>query len=54
MALFLNKNLLFIDSMRFMNSSLYKLVKSLSHKDFKHLTEEIGSETLKLLKQKGD
>ena len=30
MAFFLNKNLLFIDSMQFMNSSLDKLVKNLS------------------------
>ena len=28
MAFFLNKNLVFIDSMQFMNSSLYKLVKT--------------------------
>ena len=35
MAFTLNKNLLFIDSMLFMNSSLDKLVKNLSDKDFK-------------------
>ena len=45
---------MFIDSMQFMNSSLYKLVKNLSDKDFKYLVEEFGSENLKLLKQKGD
>ena len=49
---FLNKNLLFIDSMQFMNSSLDKLVKNLSDKDFKYLIEEFGSENLELLKQK--
>ena len=53
MAFFLNKNLVFIDSMQFMNSSLDKLVKNLSDKDFKYLIEELGSKNLKLLKQKG-
>ena len=40
MAFFLNKNLVFIGSMQFMNSSLYKLVKNLLN--------------LKILKQQGD
>ena len=53
MAFFLNKNIVFIDSMQFMNSSLDKLVKNLSHKDFKYLIKEFGSENLELLKQKG-
>ena len=35
-----------------MNSSLEKLVKNLSDDDFKYLTEEFGSKTLELLKQK--
>ena len=35
MTFFLNKNLVFISSMQFMNSSLYKLVKNLSDEDFK-------------------
>ena len=52
MAFSLNKNLVFIDNMQFMNSSLDKLVKNLSDKDFKYLMEEFGSKTLKLLKQK--
>ena len=47
MAFFLNKNLVFIDSMQFMNSSLDKLVKNLSDEDFKYLVEEFGSENLK-------
>ena len=51
---FLNKNLVFIDSMQFMNSSLDKLVKNLSDKDFKYLIEEFGSENIELLKQKSD
>ena len=53
MAFFLNKTLVFIDSMQFMNSSLDQLVKNLSNKDFKYLIEEFGSKHLDLLKQKG-
>ena len=53
MTLCLNKSLVFIDSMQFMNFSLYKLVKNLSDEDFKYLVEEFGSENLELLKQKG-
>ena len=52
MAFFLNKNLVFIDSMQFMNSSLDKLVKILSDKDFKYLIKEFGSKHLELLKKK--
>ena len=54
MAFFLNKTLVFIDSMQFIKSSLDKLVKNLSDEDFKYLVEEFGSENLELLKQKGD
>ena len=50
MAIFLNKNLVFIDSMQFMNSSLDKLVKNLSDEDFKYLGE-FGSKNLELLKR---
>ena len=53
MAFFLNKNLVFIDSMLFMNSSLDKLVRNLSDEDFKYLVEEFGSENLEILNQKG-
>ena len=51
---FLNKNLVFIDSLQVMNSSLDKLVKNLSDEDFKYLVKEFSSENLELLKQKGD
>ena len=51
-AFFLNKNLVFIDSMEFMNSNLDKLVKNLSDEDFKYLVQEFGCENLELLKQK--
>ena len=40
--------------MKFVNSSLHKLVKNLSNEDFKYLVEEFASKNLKLLKQKGD
>ena len=53
MVFFLNKNLVFTESMQFMNSSLNKLAKNLSDKDFKYLIEEFGSKNLELLKQKG-
>ena len=39
--------------MQFMNSSLHKLAKNLSDKNFKYVIEEFRSENLKLLKQKG-
>ena len=54
MPFFWNNNLLFIDSMQFMNSSLYKLVKNLSDEDFKYLIEKFYFENLELLKQKDD
>ena len=53
MAFFQNKDLVFIDSIQFMNSSLDKLVKNVSDKGFEYLIEEFGSEYLELLKQKG-
>ena len=50
---FLNGIIVFIDSMLFMNSSLDKLAKNLSHEDFKYLNEEFSGEELKLVKQTG-
>ena len=52
MAFFLNKNLVIIDSMQFMNCSLENLVKNLTDNDFKYLSEEFGSKNIELLKQK--
>ena len=52
MAFILNENLVCIDSMQFMNSSLEKLVKHLSGNDFRNVTQEFGSKNLELLKQK--
>ena len=52
MAFFLNKNLVFIDSIQFVNSSIDELAKNLSDEDFKYLVEEFGFENLELSKQK--
>ena len=49
----INTNLVFIGSVQFMNSSLDSLVKSLLKNDFKHLSEELSGEFLKLVKEKG-
>ena len=47
----LGRDLVFIDRMQFMNSSLNKIVKNLVDKDFKYLVEKFGIENLELLKQ---
>ena len=53
MTLFLSQNVVFIDSIQFLNSSLDKLVKNLSDENFKYLVKEFGSEHLEILKRKG-
>ena len=53
MAFTINRNLVFIDSMQFINSCLDSLVKNLSDNDFKYLSEEFSGEFLKLVKPKG-
>ena len=52
MAFIVNKVLVLIGSMQFMNSSLKKLVKNLTENDFKYLTKQFGLKNLELLKQK--
>ena len=52
MTFIINKNLIFIDSMQFMNSSLEKPGKNVSDDDFKYLTQEFGSKHLEFLKPK--
>ena len=49
MAFPINKNLIFIDSMQFMNCSLDRLVRNLNDKDFKYLSEEFNGEQLKIV-----
>ena len=53
MSFTLNNNIVFIDSMLFMKSSLDKLDKNLSDEDFKYLSEEFSDEKLELVKKKG-
>ena len=53
MACTINKNLFFIDSMQFINSSLDLSVKNMSDNDFKYLSEELSGELLELIKEKG-
>ena len=53
MSFTLNRNIVFINSMLFLNSSLYRLVKNLSDKDFKYLSDVFSDEELELVKQKG-
>ena len=53
MTFTINKNLVFIDSVQFMNSSLDSLVKNLSDSNFKYLSEEFSGKFLRSMKQKG-
>ena len=53
MTFFLGKNLVFIDSMQFMDFSVDKFVKNLVNKDFKYLVKEFSCESLELLKPEG-
>ena len=53
MAFIINKNLVFIDSMQFMNSSLDALVKNLTDNDFKYFSQEFTGEQLNSVTQKG-
>ena len=53
MAFFLGKNLVFFDSVQFMNSSLDKPAINLSGEYFKYLVKKFGSKYLEILKQKG-
>ena len=51
-AFTIKKNLVFIDSMQFMNSGLDALTKNLSHNDSKYLSEKFSGDLLNLIKQK--
>ena len=48
-----DRNIVFIDSMLFIKSSLDKLVKNLGDGDFKYLGEVFSGEKLELVKKKG-
>ena len=45
-----DKNLVFIDSMKFMNSSLNELVKNMADSDLKYLSQELSGALLELVK----
>ena len=49
MAFTVNRNLVFTESMRFMNSSLATLVKKLSDDVVKYLSQKLGGELLQLV-----
>ena len=51
MAFTINNNLIFIDSMQLMDSSLDALVKDLSEMGFKYLSQEFSGDLLELVKQ---
>ena len=53
MTFTINRNIVFIDSMQFMKSSLDSLVKNLGDSGFKCLSEEYSCELLELVKEKG-
>ena len=52
MAFIIDKGLVFIGSMQFMNSSLDAFAKTLSDNDFKYLSKEFTGDLLELVKQK--
>ena len=52
MVLTIKKNLVSIDSMQFINSSLEALVRNLSDNDSNYLSQEFSGDLLKLLKQR--
>ena len=53
MAFTINTNLVFIDKIQFINSNLDALVTNLSDNDFKFWSQELISNLLELIKQKG-
>ena len=53
MSFTLGNNIVFIDSMLFLNSSFDKLVKNLGSEGFKNLNGEFSGEKLELVQKKG-
>ena len=52
MSVIVNRNITFIDSLQFYNSSLDTLALNLEDIDFKHLTSEFGIDKLGILKRR--
>ena len=53
MVFIVHKNLVFIDSMQFVNSRLDSLVKNLIDNDCKYLSKKFSGKFLELVKEKG-
>ena len=53
MSFTINNKLSFIDSFKFISSSLDSLVKNLSKDDFKYLSQEFDNDVLDLVKKGG-
>ena len=53
MSFTINNKLSFIDSFKFISSSLDSLVKNLSKDDFKYLSQEFDNNVLDLVKKEG-
>ena len=53
MSFTINNKLSFIDSFKFISSSLGSLVKNLSKDDFKYLSQEFDNNVLDLVKKEG-
>ena len=52
-VLTINNNLVFVDSIQFMNSSLDALVKNLSEMNFNYLLQKFSGDLLELVSEKG-
>ena len=52
MVFTINKNLVFIDRVQFINSRLDALVKNLSDNDFNYLSQEFSGDLLELVKKR--
>ena len=52
MSFSINNKLSFIDSYRFLSSTLNSLVKNLTKDDFKYMSREFDNNVLDLVKQK--
>ena len=53
MSFNINNELIFIDSLQFLSSSIYSLVKNVSKNDFMYSSQEFDNNVLDIVKQKG-
>ena len=52
MSIIINRNIVFLDSLQFLKTSLDDLAGNLEDKDFKHLLSECPKDKLEILKRK--